>query len=357
MTDTLVHASTHDYVIHVAPGATARLNSVINDLRAGKVVVVTDEVVADLHLPGLLRRMSTPPGAVVRVPAGEASKSFANLQRLHDCFADMDLTRSDLVIAFGGGVVGDLAGFAAATWLRGVRFIQAPTTLEAAIDASIGGKTGIDHASGKNRIGAFHAPSAVLIDTDLLATLPDRELRAGLAESVKHALIRDADFFAWHERHVEAVLGRDAERTAELITRNCRIKAAVVEADEREAGLRMLLNFGHTVGHAIEHLCGYSLRHGECVAIGMIPALRVSASRGGIAAEDVERVVRLLERIGLPTAPPAPLDPREVLAMIRRDKKLVGGKLHFVVLGGLGQAAIATDVTDDELTRAIDFVL
>ncbi len=315
-------------------------------------MLIADRHVSSLHLADTLTHL--PDSTVVLdFEPGEQSKSLATVSELYDGLMRAGLTRGDLVLTLGGGVASDLGGFVAATWMRGVRFVPIATTLEAAIDAAVGGKTGVNHAGGKNLVGAFHQPSAVVVDTDCLNTLPDRELSAGLAESIKHALIRDADFVDWHERHLDEVLRRDPAITQELIARNCRIKADVVAEDERESGLRMILNFGHTIGHAIEHLLHYKLRHGECVSLGMVAALAISRQRGAITNDEFSRAKALLVRAKLPVCLPSPLETQDVLDACRHDKKRIGDVMNFVLLSKIGAACRATDVSDDEIRWAL----
>ena len=351
-----MHLGTRSYPIHIGPGARAALRLLLQAApEPRRLIVITDNHVADLHLPALLEALDPQP-AVLRVSPGEQSKSLAVAGKLYDALADARIERNDFIITFGGGVVGDIGGFVAATWLRGIRFVQVPTTLEAAVDASVGGKTGVNHAAGKNLIGAFHQPSAVVIDTDFLDTLPQRDFLAGLGESVKHALIRDEDFLDWHEAHAEAIVSREPVILAELIARNCRIKADVVSRDEREQGLRVILNYGHTIGHAVEHLLGYELRHGECVALGMIAANELACSRGLLARQTAERVHSLLARLGLPTRLPETVEPRNVAATCRMDKKVRGGTVSFVLIRSPGDAVSVADVAEAEIIAAVSAI-
>ncbi len=273
--------------------------------------------------------------------------------RIYDALAAARVEREDAVIAVGGGMVGDLAGFVAGTWLRGIRFIQVPTSLEAAVDASVGGKTAVNHAQGKNLIGVFHQPMAVIIDTDFMGTLPDRDFMAGLGESVKHALVRDPEFLTWHESLANAIVARQPEVLVELIARNCEIKAEVVGQDEREQNLRAVLNFGHTVGHAIEHLLEFELRHGECVALGIIVANELACSRGMLNRGLAERVRSLFERLGLPTRLPRALNSADVLATCRMDKKVRAQAVTFVLIRGAGEPVRVTDIADAEIVAAL----
>ena len=349
-----VNLGSRSYAVHIGPGARSALGEITAEhVGSQSAVVIADEHVADLHMGRLLDAIDPPP-TVVKVPPGEASKSLARAGELYDALAAARMERGGLILTFGGGMVGDLGGFVAATWLRGISFVQVPTTLLAAVDASVGGKTGVNHPSGKNLIGAFHQPRAVVIDLDFLATLEQRDLAAGLAESVKHALIRDGEFFEWHEQHADAITAREPDVLAELIARNCQIKADVVSRDEREQGLRAILNFGHTVGHAIEHLLGYELRHGECVALGMIAVNELTCARGLLDRQIADRTRRLLDRLGLPTRLPRRLEPAEVVAACRMDKKVRGGRVNFVLISAPGQTVRVADVTDEEIIAAVE---
>ncbi|MGP1684916.1 MAG: 3-dehydroquinate synthase, partial [Giesbergeria sp.] len=275
---------------------------------------------------------------------GERYKDWATLNRIYDALIEGRCERKTTLIALGGGVVGDLAGFAAATYMRGIPFIQVPTTLLAQVDSSVGGKTGINHPLAKNMIGAFYQPRLVLADTAVLASLPPRELSAGLAEVIKHGLVRDEGFVAWLEQNVEKLLACDPQALAHAVRRCCEIKAAVVAEDEREAGVRALLNFGHTFGHAIESALGYGKwLHGEAVAAGMATAADLSRRMGFIAQADVDRVIALLKRARLPVAQPG-IAPARLLESMAVDKKTEAGKLRFVLLDRIGAASIRTDV-------------
>jgi 3-dehydroquinate synthase len=285
----------------------------------------------------------------VSLPDGEAYKTLESASTVLDALVAAGANRDTTVVALGGGVVGDIAGFAAASYLRGVRYLQVPTTLLAQVDSSVGGKTGVNHPGGKNLIGAFHQPGIVLIDTDTLNTLPDRELRAGLAEVIKHGAIADVEFFAWLEANMRGLLARDPEALAHAVRRSCEIKAAVVAEDEREAGRRAILNFGHTFGHAIERCQGYGeWLHGEAVAAGMIMA----AEFGALDADEAGRLRRLVEAAGLPSAPPS-VDAAALRAAMGMDKKVRRKSLHFVLLDGLGKAFVTSEVDEARLGRVL----
>jgi len=302
-------------------------------------LVVTNETVEPLYLDALGANLTGKQLRAISLPDGEAFKTLETVEDILDTLVEGGANRDTTIIALGGGVVGDIAGFAAACYMRGVDFIQVPTTLLAQVDSSVGGKTGVNHASGKNLIGAFHQPRAVLIDTDTLATLPDRELRAGLAEVIKYGAIIDADFFAWLEANVEALLARDPQALAAAIRRSCELKAEIVAEDERESGRRAILNFGHTFGHAIERCQGYGeWLHGEAVAAGMVMAAQLGPGDRALA----ERIGSLLERAGLPTRPPA-VAASDLLAAMGMDKKVQQKRLRFVLLQGLGEAFVSSD--------------
>jgi 3-dehydroquinate synthase len=322
-------------------------------LRGRHAVIVTDVHVAPLYLARVRNGLATLTHDTIVMPAGETSKTLDHVARVFDTLAAIGASRDCAVIALGGGVIGDLAGFAAASWMRGVDFVQMPTTLLAMVDSSVGGKTGVNLAAGKNLVGAFHQPRAVIADTATLATLPLREYAAGLAEVVKYGAIGDAKFFDWLEANVEALNARDTTALAEAIAASCRYKAAVVARDERELGERALLNFGHTFGHAIEAADGYgNVLHGEAVAIGMVLAAELSARIGLAPPHDAARLAALLARFGLPTALPRNSDSDALLARMRLDKKNVSGRLRLVLWRKLGAAEIVPDV-DEAPVRAV----
>ncbi|MCA9244903.1 MAG: 3-dehydroquinate synthase [Phycisphaerales bacterium] len=317
-----------------------------------RIAVVTDDRVNALHGPTLREAV----GHAARfnvVEQGEASKSAASVGRLYDAFAEIGLGRRDLVITFGGGMVSDLGGFAAGTWMRGVPVIHVPTTLEGAIDAAIGGKTAINHAVGKNLIGVFHQPIGVYMNPAFLRTLSDRDYRAGLAESVKHGMIRDAALFEWQEGAVDDILARKEATLTELIRANCATKAHYVATDERESGPRALLNFGHTIGHAIESHSGFDLRHGECVALGMIAENRIAVNRHALSEESARRCRELLSAFGLPLRLAKPISFDEMKRAIQFDKKAVGGRARFAIAHEIGHAMVVSNVQDEELEAAL----
>lgn len=288
------------------------------------------------------------------VPAGEGSKSIAEASRLYDALYELAADRKTAVVAVGGGVVGDLAGFAAATYNRGLPLLMAPTTLLSMVDSSVGGKTGVNHPKGKNLIGSFHQPSGVWIDTACLDTLPRREFNSGLAEVVKYGVILDAECFAYCEANADAILNRDAEAVQHIVARSCRLKADVVEKDEREeTGLRAMLNYGHTFAHAFETVGGYGeWLHGEAVAAGMVCASRLAERKGLIGADLTERQIKLLKAFGLPIAPKPEWSLDDMIAVMRRDKKAAAGQLRFILPTRLGEVRLFDDATEADV-RAV----
>jgi 3-dehydroquinate synthase len=290
----------------------------------------------------------------VVLPSGERHKHLQSIALILDAALEARHERQSLFIALGGGVVGDMTGFAAACFLRGADFLQVPTTLLAQVDSSVGGKTGVNHARGKNLIGAFHQPKRVMIDLDTLLTLPERDYAAGLAEVVKYGLISDGDFFDWLVLHGDALKNRDMEAVAIAVKRSCEIKAAIVAADEREAGVRAHLNFGHTFGHAIERMQGYGdWLHGEAVAAGMVMAARISAHRGDLAPAVVQRLVEFNQSVGLPSDPPAGHTAANFLEAMCSDKKVTAGKIRYILLRGVGAPWITDTVTVEDIDRVI----
>jgi len=346
------------YDVVIGAGLIAQAGAELAAVLPGRnVAVVTDTNVAELHLAQLRRSLADAGirSVAVVVPAGEGSKSFAVLQQVVEQLLEARLERGDTVLALGGGVIGDLAGFAAAITRRGMALVQVPTTLLAQVDSSVGGKTGINTPQGKNLVGAFHQPALVLADTDALDTLPGREFAAGYAEVVKYGLIGDAEFFAWLETNRAAVFAGGPARVR-AIAESVRAKARTVAADEHETGERALLNLGHTFGHALEAACRFDparLVHGEAVAIGMALAHEFSAAEGLAPPADAERVRAHLTAAGLPTRmadiPGAPIDPDELMRHIGQDKKVKRGRLTFILTRGVGRAFIAEDVAPERV--------
>lgn len=327
---------------------------------ATRATVVTDDIVGPLYADRAVGSLAAGGFDVTlaTVPAGDGSKSLEQAGQLYDRLAEVGHGRGDPVIALGGGMVGDLAGFVAATWMRGVPFVQCPTTLESDIDASIGGKTAVNHSSGKNLIGAFHQPIYVCIDIDCLETLSDRDYRAGLAESVKHAIIRDKLFFRWHEEKAGAITNREPRIVCDLICWNCEIKAAVVVEDERESAQqgvgRAVLNFGHTVGHAIEAQSEYALRHGEAVSLGMVAVLDLAVRHCGFSEEDRVRSESLLQALGLPIRSTRSLDTVDLIRRMAGDKKALHQVLRFVLPDRIGRVGWLPSPDEASLMRAIE---
>jgi 3-dehydroquinate synthase len=350
-----VELGERSYAIHIGEHLLADAGLILPHLVSPKVAIVTNTTVAALYLQQLAETLRAGGVEVVSIVIddGERHKVSATLNRIYDALLERRCERRTTLIGLGGGVVGDLAGFAAATYMRGIPFIQVPTTLLAQVDSSVGGKTGINHPLGKNMIGAFYQPRLVLADTEVLASLPARELSAGVAEVIKYGLISDGAFIDWLEQNMEKLLACDRDALAHAVRRCCEIKAAVVAADERETGVRALLNFGHTFGHAIESGSGYgNWLHGEAVAAGMVMAANLSRRMGLITQADADRIVALLKRARLPVAPPgiAPALLRELMGV---DKKAEGGKLRFILLDAIGAASVRGDVPDALLQQVL----
>ncbi|KPV41380.1 3-dehydroquinate synthase [Thiohalorhabdus denitrificans] len=346
------------YPIHIGPELLGAGELIAAALPTPRAVIVTNETVGPLYAQRLAEGLEAAGIKVVArtdLPDGEQHKSLATLETVYDRLLESRADRQTAVIALGGGVVGDLAGFAAATYQRGVPFVQVPTTLLAQVDAAVGGKTAVNHPRGKNMIGAFYQPRVVVADMDTLATLPDRELRAGFAEVVKYGLIRDPAFFAYLEEQAPAILGRDPGALTEAVYRSCRNKAEVVAADEREAGQRALLNLGHTFAHAIETGTGYTdWLHGEAVAAGMVMAAETSRRLGFLSENAVTRTRALLERSGLPVAGPAGLSTDRYLEIMGVDKKAAGGRVRYVLLEDIGRAFVTAEVPEATVREAIE---
>ncbi len=340
------------YPIHIGAGLIGSAALYAPHLAGGGAALVTNEVVAPLYLARVQAALEAAGARAVPIVVkdGEQAKAWQTLDKVFDALLAARCGRDTLVVALGGGVVGDLAGFAAATYQRGVPFLQVPTTLLAQVDSSVGGKTAINHPRGKNMIGAFHQPRAVIADVEVLDTLPDRELRAGLAEVIKHGLALDLPFVQWLEENMDKLLARDRPALMHAVRRCCELKAEVVAADERESGVRALLNLGHTFGHAIEGAAGYgNWLHGEAVSAGMVMAAELSRRLGLIGESDLSRVRALLRRAGLPVAGPD-FPPERLLALMAVDKKAAQGKIRFVVLERLGAATLRGGV-DEALVR------
>ena len=346
-----VELGSRSYPIHIGADLLGRTELYAPHIGGGGVAIVTNTVVAPLYLKTV--KSATRAAVEIVVADGEETKGWQGVERVVEAMLKARLGRDGLVVALGGGVIGDLAGFAAAIYQRGIAFLQVPTTLLAQVDSSVGGKTAINHALGKNMIGAFHQPRAVISDVATLDTLPDRELRSGIAEVIKHGFALDAKFVDWLEGNIERLLKRDAAALTYAVKRSCELKARVVAADEREAGERALLNFGHIFGHAIETGSGYGAwLHGEAVAAGMVMAAELSALMGDLKKTEVSRVRELVKRAGLPVKGPA-LAPERMLELMAVDKKAAKGKTRFVLLDSIGRAKLRGDVDDALVRKAI----
>ena len=342
------------YPILIGPGLLRSQELLAAQADAARLLVVTDDVVGPLWMPKLEQGLTGRSFEICVLPGGEEQKTLGNVALVIDALVAARLNRDGLVLALGGGVIGDVAGFAAASYQRGIAIVQLPTTLLAMVDSSVGGKTGVNHPGGKNLIGAFHQPTAVIADTDTLSTLPDRQLRAGLTEIVKAALISDAGFFAWLETHVSKLLRRDSATLDEAIRRACAIKAAIVVEDEREQGRRALLNLGHTFGHAIEAGSGFgTVLHGEAVAAGLVLAAELSARTGRLSVADCLRVRELLASAGLPVDPPR-LGRARMQELMAMDKKVKGGQVRLVLLDGIGKAVVTAEYPPEALASLLE---
>lgn len=341
------------YPIHIGAGlldSHSGGGSLIAERVKRRAMIVSNETVAPLYLDRVIAGMGNIPTAHVVLPDGEAHKTLATLDQVFEALLSEGFDRGGTVIALGGGVIGDMAGFTAASYQRGIDFIQVPTTLLAQVDSSVGGKTGVNHALGKNMIGAFHQPVSVVADVSTLNTLPDAEVAAGLAEVIKYGFIIDADFFAWLEDNIDALLARDQKTIIEAVYRSCEIKARVVEADEREHGQRALLNLGHTFGHAIEAAMGYGRwLHGEAVSAGTAMALDLAVRLNEIDEATRDRGLALLSRAGLPIDAPADMTPEQFLLFMQRDKKVSDGQLRLVIPGPIGRARVGADYDPEAL--------
>ena len=339
-----VELGSRSYPIHIGQQLLRHAGLLTPHIHSQQVMIVTNDTIAPLYLDKVRQQLPDFDTAAVILPDGEQYKTLDTLNTIFTALLEKRFNRDCTLVALGGGVIGDITGFAAASYQRGVAFLQIPTTLLAQVDSSVGGKTGVNHPLGKNMIGAFHQPACVIIDTDTLDTLDDRQLSAGLAEVIKYGLIRDAGFFNWLEANMSALRTRDKQALAYAIERSCSIKAEIVAADERESGQRALLNLGHTFGHAIETGTGYgNWLHGEAVATGMLMAADLSARHGWLSAETVQRTKQLLQQAGLPTSPPAEMNEAQFMNLMAIDKKVVAGELRLVLLKAIGDAIVTGD--------------
>lgn len=355
MSAVVVRHSQGSYPVYVEAGILNRLGALVDEHLPGRrVVMIADQTVHQLYRAGRLGPGGWD-GETLTFPPGEQSKTRETWSRLTDELLSLRCGRDSGIVALGGGVAGDLAGFVAATYMRGVPYLQVPTTLLAMLDASVGGKTGVDTAQGKNLVGAFHPPAAVLADPRVLATLPDRELRAGLAEAVKHGLIADREYFEWMEAAADSLLARDAAALRHLVRRSVEIKADVVSEDEREEGRRAILNAGHTVAHAIERATGYRIAHGEAVGLGLIAESALAAGLGLTTPEPGARVAALLERLGLPTRVGEPVAADALIAAMGSDKKNRDRRIRFALprsVGSMGEGPEWTTEAEEPAVRA-----
>jgi len=350
-----VDLGARSYPIYIGQQLLGKPELLAKYIAGRQVMVVSNETVAPLYLQAVLDMLAGFETATVILPDGEQFKNLDTLNSIFNALLENRFNRDCTLVALGGGVVGDITGFAAASYQRGVSFLQIPTTLLAQVDSSVGGKTGVNHPQGKNMIGAFHQPRCVLIDTDTLDTLDDRQLAAGLAEVIKYGLIHDVNFFAWLETNMDALKARDKQALAYAIERSCAIKAEIVAADERESGKRALLNLGHTFGHAIETGMGYGAwLHGEAIATGMLMAADLSARHGWLPAEAVQRTKKLLQQAGLPTTPPESMNETQFRELMSIDKKVIGGNLRLVLLENMGEAIITGDFRQELLSETLN---
>lgn len=362
MTQRIFHFDNDQTEVVIQRGGLPRLdaitkNSSVKTLHGRCIFVIYDKTVGDLYGQPVLAAFASGGGHVTScvIPSSEAGKAMGVVERVYGELARCAMDRRGVVVGLGGGAVTDLAGFVAATWMRGVTLVLCPTTVEGAIDASVGGKNAINLGGAKNLIGTFHQPSLVVIDPGTFGTLSPRDARAGLAESVKHALISSEPFLDWHRQEAERIAALHESTIEELLVRNIEIKAGFVKRDVRDiTGVRTALNFGHTLGHAIEAAGDYRLRHGECVALGMIAELRLSQTRGFVDQSLVARVQGLIHDLGLPTRLAEAIDAERVLQSLRMDKKHEAGKLRFVLLKGIGQPLVCEDVAEAEALSAVE---
>lgn len=348
-----IELGTRSYPIHIG-GNLINQQGLLKNRVKDRAMIVTNDTIAPLYLEQTIASLGNVPSAHVILQDGESFKNLDELNRIFTALLSENFGRNCTLIALGGGVVGDMTGYAAASYQRGVDFIQVPTTLLAQVDSSVGGKTGVNHELGKNMIGAFHQPIAVIADTDTLATLEERQLKAGLAEVIKYGFIIDAQFFSWLENNMDALLARDSQAIAFAIRRSCEIKAQVVETDEQEHGIRALLNLGHTFGHAIEAAMGYgNWLHGEAVSAGIAMALDTSSRLQLIDEKTRQRGLQLLERAGLPIAPPAQITAQTFLSYMRRDKKAVSGSIRLILLDDIGRSHVSTNFDENALQATL----
>ena len=349
-----VELGVRSYAIHIGPQMLARADLLQAAIDGRQVAIVTNETVGGLYLDSLRGSLSDYDVSVISLSDGEQFKTLASFETIISRLLEGRFERGGTLVALGGGVIGDITGFAAACYQRGVAYVQIPTTLLAQVDSSVGGKTAVNHPLGKNMIGSFYQPRCVLADTSVLTTLPEREYKAGLAEIIKYGLIRDPEFFKWLEAHIDAVLAQDADALQFVVARSCENKAAVVADDERETGLRAVLNLGHSFGHAVEVSLGYgNWLHGEAVAAGLCMAGDLSVRIGWLAESEQQRIVSLIQRVGLPTELPAEVSAEQLAKHMQLDKKARAGKVRLILLKAIGTAEISSDYADTALAQTL----
>jgi len=359
MPNITVNLPQNSYEIAIAPGSLDQLGNKMQQLNLGKkVLVISNPEIFGHYGETCIKSLETAGFATCThlIPAGESYKHLQSIQQVYDTALNNHIERSSTLVALGGGVIGDMTGFSAATWLRGVNFVQVPTSLLAIVDASVGGKTGVNHPQGKNLIGAFYQPKLVAIDPHLLKTLPPREFRAGMAEVIKYGVIWDEDLFTKleHHQHLDTLDNVGNELLETIITRSCQAKAEVVSQDEKESGLRAILNYGHTIGHAVESLTNYKqFVHGEAVGIGMVAAGKIAVAMGLWTTEEAQRQDGLIAKTGLPTEIPASVAIKDILTTIQSDKKVRAGKVRFILPTAIGKVIITDKVTPEVIQQAL----
>jgi len=355
MTQLTVDLGERSYPIYIGNNLLGNTDLLPSHIPGNSALIVSNETVAPLYLEQVQAMLPGIRHQSVILPDGEKYKNLQVLNQVYDALLANHLDRNTTIIALGGGVVGDMAGFAAASYQRGVHLIQIPTTLLSQVDSSVGGKTGVNHALGKNMIGAFYQPRAVIADTSTLNTLPDRELSAGIAEIIKYGLIDDEAFFNWLQQNMPALLAKDTTALSYAIEISCRAKAEIVAADERESGKRALLNLGHTFGHAIENGLGYGeWLHGEAIAAGMCMAAEMSCRKQWLSRDDNHAIIQLIKQARLPATPPDSIKTDTFLSLMSVDKKVLDGVMRLVLMRGIGCSQVTSDYTQDELVQAID---
>ncbi len=351
----LVELGSRSYPIYIGSDLISQSELYLQHIKSKQVVVISNETVAPLYLDTVLSQLETFQVTTVILPDGEQFKTLDYVTRIFDELLANKFSRNATLIALGGGVIGDMGGFAAACYQRGINFIQIPTTLLAQVDSSVGGKTGVNHPLGKNMIGAFYQPQCVIADANVLDTLDDRQLSAGLAEVIKYGLIRDSEFFIWLEENMPTLLARDKKALSYAIKKSCLNKAEIVSEDETETGVRATLNLGHTFGHAIETGSGYGVYlHGEAVAIGTCQAADLSRRKGWLTDTDVERIINLFKRCHLPTTPPNNLNAERFIDLMSVDKKNVDGQIRVILLKKIGEATLPIGVNTEDLKETLD---